>query len=497
MSRLRFLLVTVVVLALVGLAGWWHGTDGPTPATLERAPVPAVRPDGDLGTTWYCAAGTASVPAQHLVFLANPTDRAITARLTGYTAAGATPTRELEVPARGPLVVDIGTVMGDPTASVLVESPSASLSVDHQLVSEEGADRDACATSTSDVWTFPVLSTTADAGARLTLFNPFPGDAGVDISIGLDTGTRTPARLTGVVVPARSSKVIDLAAGASRRDQFTATVRSRSGRVVAEMVQNFDGSNGPRGMQMAVGVPAANRRWVFAGGFSGSGVAERLVVQNPSDSRAHALVQVTPYGAASDPPEPLQIDVEAGRYVVVDLSAETRIPGVGYHAIEVEADQQVVVARTTTITGPPEPPPDPSIVGRPALERGVALSTGTPVVADRWVVPSIDAGQDPNPVVLLHNPGRGIAVVRLTGVTGGSAKAVDRAAKVEVAPGDSVALPLAAVGAEPGEATILVVSSEPLAVERLTTFPAQGDLAFDLAVPTVDAVHPLRPVNDG
>lgn len=494
MNRVGSVALALVVIALIGLAASWDGTSAPTPAALGGSPVPAVHSDGELGSTWYCAAGTAPVEAGHVVFLSNPTGRPVTARLTGFTSAGATPTRQVEVPAGGPSVVDVGTAVGDPTASVLVESPGVLLSVDHQLVAGEGADRDACATSTSGEWSFPVLTSTADAGVRLTLFNPFPGDAGVDVSIGLDTGSRVPSALTGIVIPGRTSKVIDLGAVASRREQFTARVRSRSGQVVAEVVQTFDGSKGPRGLQIAAGIPSRHRSWVFAGGFTGAGVTERLVVQNAGEAPAHALVQVTPYGAAKSPPEPLQIDVGAGRYVVLDLSAESRIPGVGYHSIRLEADRPVVVARTTAITGPPDAPGDPSIVARPALDSGVAVSTGTPVAAGSWVVPSIDAGQDPAPVVLVHNPGSGIAVVTLTAAAGGSSVPVEHATGVEVAPGDSLAVPLGSPRPEAGEETVTVRSTEPVVVERLTTYPTQRDLAFDLAVPLVDPGHRLRPI---
>lgn len=492
MTRLRLLFVTVIVLALVGLTSAFSGTSAPTPASLDRSPVPAVRADGDLGSTWYCAAGTASVPTQGSLIVSNPTDRPVTARLTGFTATGPSPTKVVQVPAKAPLVIDVGPTFGDPTASVIVESTSTMLSVDHQLVADGGADRDACVTSTSDQWSFPTSTTTADAGVRLTLFNPFPGDAGVDISIGLDTGTRVPSSLTGLVVPAGTVKVVDLGTAASRRDQFTATVHTRSGRVVAEIVQTFDGSKGPKGLRMAAGVPAPAKRWAIAGGFTGAGVSEHLVVQNPGTSPVHALVQVTPYGGAQQAPEPLQIDVESGRFVVVDLSAESRIPGVGYHSIEVEADHPVVVARTIAISGPADAVPDPSIVGRPALAGGLAISTGTPVLARDWMVPSIDAGQDPDPVVVVHNPGDGIAVVTLEALTGAAVVPIPSATKAEIAPGDSMAFPVGPIGATPAEASIRISSTEPVAVERVTTYPVQPDLAFDPAVPVHSTRRPLQ-----
>ncbi|MCB1267192.1 MAG: hypothetical protein H6516_04415 [Microthrixaceae bacterium] len=492
MKLMRLGLVTVVALALVGLASVWSGRPDPEPAAVEQAPMPAVRTGEALPATWYCASGTASRALAHYVFLSNPTGDAATVRLTGYTAGGATPTQTVEVAPKGPLPLDVGAVLGDPTASVLVESDVAGLVVDNQLSDEEAGDRAACARSSSDAWYFPALSITRDAGARLTLFNPFPADAGVDIEIGLDTGTRVPASLAGLVVPAGTARVVDLGQAVQRRDQFTAVVRSRSGRVVAAVAQTFDGSIGPEGLWLTNGVPGPQPRWAFAGGFTGTGVAERLVIQNPGDRRSRVLVQVTPYGGASDPPEPIEVAVEPRHYAVVDLSAETRIPGVGYHSIEVESDRPVVVARTTTLSAGPDPATDAGIAVRPALGRGVALSTGTPVLARSWTVPSINAGADPAPVVAVHNPGEGIARVTLEVVAAGSSSALPGATDVEVAPGDSVVVPLGPAAAP--EVAVVVTSSEPVAVERITVYAPDVDLAFDPAVPGHGRNRPLVPL---
>jgi hypothetical protein len=435
------------------------------------------------------------VTAPHYLFLSNPGDEPVTVQLTGYTAEGATPAREVKVPPSGPVGIDVAQFTGDPTASVLVRSPDPRLTVDHQLLADGYGDRASCLGSTSDDWYFPSLSTTRDARALLTLFNPFPGDAGVDIEVGFDTGTRVPTSVTGVVVPAGTVKVIDLGQQgiAERREQFTAVVRSRSGRVLAEVVQTWDGSLGPKGLQLAPGVPAAQERWAFAGGFTGAGVAERLVLQNPGDERADVLVQVTPYGGSSSPPEPIEVTVEARRYAVVDLSAESRVPGVGYHSIDVESDRPVVVARTNWLTGGPEGEAPDGVVARPALTRGVAISTGTPVAARTWIVPAIDAGWDPAPVVLVHNPSEGIAMVTLTAYVDGGSDEIADAVDVEVAPGDSMAVPLPWADGRP-EVTIRVTAGAPVVVERLTVYVPEDELALDLAVLVHTPGEPLRPL---
>jgi hypothetical protein len=479
----RLLLVTVVVLAMVGLVSWWGGNDAPTTAAIDRPPVPAALTGSSLSSTWYCAAGTAAVPATHTVMMANPTKRPVTVRMSAYGADGPVAPRTVVVPAGGPIAIDVANTFGSATLSVMVESPEPSLAVEHLLSTDKAADDVACSTFSAGSWYFPSLSTTRDAGARLTLFNPFPGDAGVDVQVVLDSGVRVPTSLTGIVVPARTAKVVDLGEAVSRRDQFAIAVQLRSGLVVAETAQTFDGSAGPRGLRMTLGVPEPSRRWVLAGGFTGAGVSERLVLQNPTSQRATVLVQVTPYGGAANPPEPLSVEVPKRRFTVVDLSAEGRIPGDGYHSISVESDQPVVVGRATAINGGPSAPADPNVPTRPALTHGVSLGTGSPVGATDWLVPNLDAGADPAPVVFVHNPGSGIAVVSARTLAGGTVTAVADATGIEIPPGDSRALTIPSpTGAVAGLAVRLTASA-PVVVERLVTFPSLEDLAFSLAVP--------------
>jgi hypothetical protein len=498
MRASRFALVAVVAVAVAGLVVAFGGTDDPRAADLGRVPLPAAQADGVVSLTWYCAASTALTPAPpaHTVVVTNPTDDPVTARLTPYAPEGAGEAVEVEVPAGGPLVVDVAQRFGSPSRSVMVESPEGQVVVAHELAVDTGAESVPCVTGTSGEWWFPTLSTVRGAGAQLTLFNPFPADAGVDVEVVLDAGIRVPTSLAGIVVPAGTARVVDLGQSVQRRDQFAAVVRTRSGRVVAEVTQSFDGTAGPRGLRMYTGVAAPAGRWAFAGGFTGDGVAEGLVLVNPGEERITALVQVTPYGGSASAPEPLEVEVPGFRYVVVDLSAESRIPGEGYHSILVDSpDRPLVAARTTTITAAPAAAPADPAASRPALSSGVAVGTGTPVAASDWIVPSLQPSASPAPVVLVHNPNDGIAVVSTSTVAGGSSSGLD-GAQVEVAPGDSVAVAVPVVDGV--EAVALRISSmSPVVVEQLPTFPARGDLSLNLAVPVRSDRRDVVPLTGG
>ena len=158
--------------------------------------------------------------------------------------------------------------------------------VEHRFTFDGGADQAPCSTFSSDTWYFPAVVTTRDATARLTLFNPFPGDASVDIEVAFDTGVRQPTALSGLVVPAGTTRVVDLGEQVQRREQFSVTVETRSGGVVAELAQRFDGSGDVADQRDCGWFPGAGaplrtlvvRRW-----FRRSAAIERLVVHEPGD----------------------------------------------------------------------------------------------------------------------------------------------------------------------------------------------------------------------
>lgn len=488
----RWLLVAAVVALLAGLSAAWSGRDEPVPAALGGDPLPVVRTgERSAGsTTWFCAAGRAETqpPAPtHLVLLTTVGDEAVDVRITAFGSGGSLEPAAASVAPGEVTVFDVGGAFGDPAYSILVESPSSQVAVEHRLTSSDAADADQapCSTFSSSTWWFPAVTTTRDASALLTLFNPFPADAGIDVEVVLDTGLRTPTSLTGIVVPAGTVRVVDLGESVQRREQFAVVVRSRSGRVVAELAQSRDGGLGQRGLRLDGGVREPARRWAVAGGFTGPGVTEQLMLLNAGDERVTATVQVTPYGGASSPPEPLEVELPARRWVVLNLSLETRIPGDGYHSILVDSpDAPVVVSRTIAVGAPVQLPADEAVVPRPDVASGLAASSGTPAAALRWLVPEVNLVQPP-PVVLVHNPGDGVAVVSVSVLTADGRRPVESADRIEIAPGDSLATPLSpeTTGLDANAiAAFEVRASSPVVVERIVTF-GPDELAIGNAVP--------------
>jgi hypothetical protein len=495
------LLVAVAVAAVVGLVSSYAGRSEPEPAALDRAPVPALRLDHSGTQTWYCASGRATTdpaPPSHRLLLTQVGPEPVSVDLRPVGESGAGEVVAVTVRPGTVEVVDVGEVLGDPASSVVVSAPSTTVVVEHQLASSDSSyvERLPCATTSSGTWFFPAVTTTRDASALLTLFNPFPADAGVDVRVVLDTGVRTPRALSGIVVPSGTVRVVDLGQTVQRREQFAVVVRARSGRVVAELAQSRDGALGARGLRMTRGVARPERRWVFAGGFTGPGAAEQLVLHNPGRERANAVVQVTPYGGVDVAPEPIEVEVPAQRWVVVDLSAEARVPGEGFHSVVVDSPEHpLVVARTMTITGAAPAPADDAVPSRPPIASGLAVDQGSPIAALRWIVPSVNLTAPPS-AVLVHNPGPGVAVVgvALLGPTGRTP--LEGADGVEVPPGDGVVVsvpPVEGDGTTPARSAIEVTASSPVVVDRLAAF-GTTELSLGPTVPVRLPRGPLSPL---
>jgi len=497
MRTSRLALLTIVVVALVGLTSWWAGHPAERGDLSVDDAVPTVGTPETLSSTWYCAAGSAGLdPAPaHAVYLSNPSDEAVTARLTAYGAQGLVGASVVEAGARAATPVNVNALFNATDLSIMVESESGTLAVEHGLAGPTVADSVACSTTSSGAWFFPAQTSLTGSRPLLVLFNPFSADAGVDITAAIADGVRSPSEWAGIVVPAGSSRVVDLSQFVQLRDPFSLSVRMRTGRVVAETSQVIDinadeaaGVAQQRGLRLQVGVPEARPSWTFAAGFTGPGVLERLVVYNPNREPASVVVQVTPYGGAAMPPEPFELEVPGSRFASIDLNAETRIPPEGFHSIQVEADDgtPIVVGRVLQLSGPPTAPADPALGVRPNETLGSAIGTGSPTAAPRWLLPAVITGPDQQPMAFVHNPGTGIQTVTVRALQG-DAPPIDVVVDKEIAPGDSgwIALTPAELPALQGATTLTyeVVASAPVVVERTITFVAENDLSVGLAVP--------------
>ncbi len=490
----RRLAALVLVVALILLVAALLPDDVERSTVPDPLDLPVAVASADAATsTWFCAAGGAVTPAAvtHTVSLSNAGEQAVTARLESPQEEGDPLVAEVEVPARSVLPVGADAFGGTQPRAVTVTA-SGSIHVTHRLVSEGVAEEAICATRGASQWYFPAAYSQnggkiTAGSALLWVYNPFPADASIDVTIVTEAGVRQPGDLTGFVVSSGQARAIELADVAQRRDQFSVAVETRAGRVVAELVQATDGT-GPaqRGLRMRTGVSEPAMRWVFADSEAAAGVGERLVLYNPSPDPIAALVAVRPDGAdAETMPDPFVLDVPGRRYLVLDLTAETRLPPTGMRTITVETDAEsgIVVERLVGVSGGDGWP----------LSSGAASSTGSRIEATRWVVPRIDQTDPGRSILRIVNPSAdSIAVVSITAMGNGNQAAPEGIGRVEVPAGETVTVDVGGA-ASPDVPTLLRLESElPVVVERRAFASTNTDLWVVPAIAERDGVRAVE-----
>lgn len=462
----------VVIVGLLVAAFLFDGADDTTRATAAPAATfGAVVAKADaLSALWFCNGGTAvdNGIADHRVSLVNTTDAARTGSLTAYASKPAQGARPAPVRITWTLAPHaraeyrLADVVGKaPYASATIEVAGGGVLVEHRTVGTAGDDTGPCASSASGTWYVPI-GTTATVGdapvARelLVFFNPFPGDAVVDVAFSTDTGFRgTPEVFKGLVVPGGSVVGVDLAtAGVAVTSEIAAIATTRSGRVVVDRLQVFaDGAK--RGLALTSGVAAAAPAWVFPVGRLAAGRQERVVVYNPNEGPAEVDVEVRP----QDPTlavEPFQLTVRPGQHSQLDLHNEPRLAalvaaGTDYTLVVRSADgSRIAAERLVTVT--------------PGAGGGVASSTGSAVGTTRAYADIVEVDAAASRLVVVNPNPASIAKLRLLVMTPSGVVVAAKYASIEVQPGDRLAIPIADLGT--GTFTVIVEASAPVVVER-------------------------------
>jgi hypothetical protein len=535
-TRLPVVLVLAAVIAgAVALDARDDRAGGSRSPAVERPPadadppvMPATPGAAAASSTWYCAAGTAEEGgfADHTVAIQNPSDRAVEATLTVFagqvtTAAApaaspddavtATPDVErVAVPAGERVVVRLADVVEAPLAAALVEVDGGDVAVEHRVAGDHGEDAAPCSTFASPVWHFAWGSTARDAREVVVLFNPFPSAATIDASFVTEEGGRAPVRFQGLPVPAGSVVGVDLGDDVTRADQVAATFRVRSGRVVAERLQQYDGSLGSEGLALTLGTPAAGTGWVFPDGEASAAspatpapedrpdprddraalvTTERIVVYNPGDERAE--VDVSPVSTGDGPtPQPFRLSIGRGRYEIVDYGGQPRIEPAVPHATVVRSTngQPVVVERVLLDEGP-VPARSPSGTPRPGE---LSATLGARLAADAWRLPSVGdiGGRGRTVDLVVFNPDADATrtvEVTLAPADGDPPTAPD---PVDVAPGARVAIPLDVATADAAGAAV-VLADGPVVVERVVRAADGRRVSAQAAIPLASEAVPL------
>jgi hypothetical protein len=368
----------------------------------------AVPPPNALSASWYCAEGT-STPggrADETVLLASLADARVVATITVTVGGSAPPVvRRIELAPHEEQRVHIADIVQTAEPGVVVEIDGGPAVVSHELVHGTDIAVEPCTRAAGTDWYFAAGSTVRGSQHYLALLNPFGDDAIVDVTLLTDSGLQQPDQLQAVVVPRRSRLTLTVHDQVPRQEHVATHVHARSGRVVVERTQIFDGTPpdaGPtrEGIAVSLGAQApAPSSYVAAGTTRGAGRAE-LGLGNFSASPTSVVVDVALAGDRTL--EPQTVDVPAQGVVTVDITG--RVPVDTDYAITVTPRRNgatiVPVVAELMAWWPPA-----------STSSAVASTLGSVGIARRWVVTAPEGDADAYVTVL--DPGAGPAVVGL------------------------------------------------------------------------------------
>ncbi|MEX1217889.1 MAG: DUF5719 family protein [Acidimicrobiales bacterium] len=432
--------------------------------------VPTASPDSALSSTWYCAAGTATGVittdaaglAEQTITISNATATNATGTVSTYTEAGPAAAQTITVPARSQTSVRVSDIVKAPWASALVEVSGGGITVIHELSGPAGRSISACASSPNSTWYFPSGTTRAGARNLLALFNPFPGEATVDVSFDTEEGARTPQQLQGMVVPGGRVVVVDVGAIVTLRERISTTVDVRIGRVIAEQIQTADGrSNTEQGLTAVLGATTAASIWTFPVATSASTTAREIVsVMNEGENDTEVQVEIL----LDDPQtngsvEPFVLQVASNRSAQIDLASDPRIPkSVGHWLIVRSTDNAPIVAeRSIGAT-------------RAAPAGGLAFTMGVPVLATSWIVTAASVPNITSSLVSVANPsGTEMATITISIVSKGEIAAIPTATSIQIPPGQRFVLNLTSLTTGRTDASLRIDSDSPVVVGQWMT----------------------------
>lgn len=482
------------------------------PVVEAGVAIPAARTEPSLSSTWYCAAGSTGEGdvGNHVLLLENPTDRDRTATITAApgtiapappadgaeatttTAAATTVTtsepasplvvRDLPLPAQSRLSVALAEfIPSAPLVSAIVEIDGGEVAVEHEVTTSDGRATAPCSTTASATWSFPWGVTERGARELLVFFNPFPDDATVDITLATDEGVREVQRLQGLVVPGRSS-VGAYVEQDTRREQVSAAIAVRGGRVIVDRVQTFDGTDGRAGITLALGAPAAADVWVFPDGYVAEGIRESVIVYNPTDAVAEVDIEVVLADPATNGiPEPFEVTVGPGRYSLVALDLEDRIPPGVAHSILVHSLNGVGVVAERVLV---------ATEGR----RGVSAAFGSPVGASTWFFPGGGTSDERDQFLTLFNLSDEVVTVDVVSPTGGQILPIGGLQGQTVQPGGRLSIRLGDhVRRE--DLPLIVRAEGPIVAERSIFRVGGTGISQAIGIPLDDDITIPDPIN--
>ena len=363
-----------------------------------------------LSSSWSCAGTTAGggslAPGELVIDDAGATPLEASVRLVAQD--GESRSIGVSVPAGSGVRVPesfAGPASGE-WAAALVELYGGMGSVYQEVHTRTGSSMGACSPAASADWYFAGGSVLRNAALELSLVNPYPAAAVVDVSFATNEGEEQPLALQGVVVPARGLAVMNVGAALRQRLAIATMVTARTGEVVAWETERVarapTGAALPpgaassatalnpalsnpalsnpallnpalpvAGVALTLGSGQRSRSWWWADGGEPAGVTETYDVYNPGTAPAHVNLELLPGGKGTGSNFSWTVG-PASLSAVTTNGHPWALPGVAY-AAHVTSTVPVVAVRSVQ-------------AGAPSPVRGIASQLGLVQGARRWLV---------------------------------------------------------------------------------------------------------------
>ena len=167
-----------------------------------------------------------------------------------------------------------------------------------------------CSKTASTHWYFAEGSSALGADERLVIYNPFPDEAVVAVTLFTPDGQQGNANLSeGIPVPARETTVIELNRYIQQQPAVGAAVVANRGRVIAWRAMQDAGEGRPNGVQFTLGATAPSVQWFFPEGAVDASTHERVSLLNPSEEEAVVTISLASKEQTVQPPELLEVVV--------------------------------------------------------------------------------------------------------------------------------------------------------------------------------------------
>ncbi|HLY82820.1 MAG TPA: DUF5719 family protein [Acidimicrobiales bacterium] len=490
-GRLRVVVVLSGLLAVGGVVD--RGSRSvPAPAGPVVQAVPVAAPASALSSVWFCAGATGqpSNVADGSLAVANATPSPLHGMVTFVGSHGPVQGTALDVGPYGrTLVPETDAGAGLPAIGAIVDLDGGGAAAEQVVTGTQGLATAACASTGSDHWYFADGTTQENSTLLLSLMNPYPEDAVVDLSFVTEQGVEQPADFQGLVIPARALIGVDVGTHLRRRARVATTVSARTGRVVAWKTQevnplprNAPGQPSPGqpagdsapvrtpGLTLVLGAVSPGTTWWWPDGLAANGFVERYQIYNPGSAAADVSLR---FALDQGSAEPIRLSVDPHSTATVVSNAETRVPsGVG-HAVTLESANGVGVVAERTVDAV-----------SPAPRTGLLDLLGARLAARSWVIPAGSTSPTLDEWVIVLNPGTAAVDVSIDSLFSGSRYGVGPSSRKSLAPGQRIAVRINE-GDPNLDQALLIAASGNVVVER-DLYPVKSKgLAASFGVPLV------------